>query len=386
MSHLEKCHNCLESLTTQMLSVHLKLKTCTLKCKVCWTDLTPPNLKDAWMADVTNSDFVRIHQESLDCKEQSANNFFCDRCLEKFDDEEAFIMHNRQKCKIQCRHCGAIFCRRFTRNVHAKNCIGQVITCNHCLTGFVGGEKKQQYQQHIQNCETVLQCNHCTKLFKGPNAVEDYETHYEQGLHRKKCRYCDKEVTSLFLNYEMKVHNLNHVGEIHKDNLKDEVLQECVSCGEDFERFRSKTKYEALKHHVQVGCIKGANTEKTVECYLCHKEFTGSYKIRDLTRHFNKSCTPLKCPKCSKEFTDKNKVRAFENHIKQEPGCKDLNCENCGHKFVGKKAKQQKKYHTKYDCGSTSGPAVCQYCHKEFTNFKKYLKLSQHIKKCTKKT
>ena len=190
--------------------------------------------------------------------------------------------------------------------------------------------------------------------------MEDYETHYEQGLHRKKCRYCDKEVTGLFLNYEMKVHNLNHVGEIHKDNLKDEVLQ--------------------------VGCIKGANTEKKVECYLCHKEFTGKYKIRDLTRHFNKSCTPLKCPKCSKEFTDKNKVRAFENHIKEEPGCKDLNCENCGHKFVGKKAKQEKKYHTKYDCGSTSGPAVCQYCHKEFTNFKKYLKLSQHIKKCTKKT
>ena len=383
MSHLEKCHNCLESLTTQMLSVHLKLKTCTPKCKVCWTDLTPPNPKDAWMAD---SDFVRIHQESLDCKEQSANNFFCDRCLEKFDDEEAFIMHNRQKCKIQCRHCGAIFCRRITRNVHAKNCIGLVITCNHCLTGFFGGEKKQQYQQHIQNCETVLQCNHCTKLFKGPNAMEDYETHYEQGLHRKKCRYCDKEVTGLFLNYEMKVHNLNHVGEIHKDNLKDEVLQECVSCGEDFERFRSKTKYEALKHHVQVGCIKGANTEKKVECYLCHKEFTGSHKIRDLTRHFNKSCTPLKCPKCSKEFTDKNKVRAFENHIKEEPGCKDLSCENCGRNFVGKNAKQEKNYHTKYGCGTTSGPAVCQYCHKEFTNFQKYLKLSQHIKQCTKKT
>ena len=76
MSHLDKCHNCLESLTTQMLSVHLKLKTCTLKCKVCWTDLTPPNPKDAWMADVTNSDFVRIHQESLDCKEKSVNNFF----------------------------------------------------------------------------------------------------------------------------------------------------------------------------------------------------------------------------------------------------------------------------------------------------------------------
>ena len=41
--------------------------------------------------------------------------------------------------------------------------------------------------------------------------------------------------------------------------------------------------------------------------------------------------------------------------------------------------------HMKYGCGANSGPAVCQYCDKEFTNLKKYLKLSQHIKQCTER-
>ena len=327
------CHNCLSWVPEADLLLHFAAQQCKSKCDKCFQEVRGLN---CWVPDPAYSDEMRLHQVTPDCTEQSIKCFFCNKCCVKFPNDEEFATHEAQRCPITCGHCGVRFCRRLTRKQHARTCLGVISKCYHCQKTFKGSQRKQEYVDHLNTCETILQCNICQVNFSGVNAVKKYTKHYQKGDHKKACEHCGVEIVAQTLDHAYKRHLHIH----HHDLIeKEEIPAECEECGVDFGIIEAtkQNKWELLQEHIQVGCFNHMYKGKNAECIVCHKTFTvegGEINHRNrqraLKRHYNNGCEPLQCPRCKNEFVGRNKRRYLTNHAKKcrvEPAVAEIHVE-----------------------------------------------------------
>ena len=312
------CHNCLSVVEEDDLLHHFGCQECKTKCDKCHEEVPDVN---CFVPDPAYDDDFRLHQQSTECQEKSSILKVCPNCCVKFQNEQEFSTHKLEKCPIRCGHCSVRFCRRLTRKQHARTCLGLTCACYHCHTIFEGPQRKQEYETHLNNCETNLACSICQFKFSGEKAVKKYTRHYQKGDHKKTCEHCGVEIISQFLDYAYKRHLHIH----HHDIIEQEELPaECDNCGVDFGTIRSnkKNKWVLLQEHLQDGCFNHNYHGKEAECIVCHKTFqnegTNHQKQRTLKRHYNNGCEPLQCPRCKINFEGKpSKTRNFRRHAKK---------------------------------------------------------------------
>ena len=351
-NYQSKCHNCFEDVAEDRLFEHLALKTCHTKCNICHQEVESVN---EWIAQDHNNEEMRRHQGTSQCKANLVKNYFCKKCHLQFANEEEFINHSSLPCQIQCGHCGGIFCRTKTRNIHAQHCLGLSITCQHCLQTFAGMDRKEKYLQHLP-CDLVLQCVICQVKFVGNEATKRYTKHYKKGQHTTTCDLCESAIVGVNLQKELQRHNLiNHPELMANEEATNHGLKaECGKCDVNFEEFESN-KWKLLKEHEDIGCVDHRFPGRIYKCVLCGIKMNAKkslHKLRDLKRHYQRGCSSkLKCPMCQQEFQGEHKTRDFTRHIKN--GCNkkrnisDVTCDACGETFHGKRKKRDLARHQK---------------------------------------
>ena len=351
-NYQSKCHNCFEDVAEDRLFEHLTLQTCRTKCNICHQEVESVN---EWIAQDHNNEEMRRHQGTSQCKANLVKNYFCKKCHLQFANEEEFINHSSLPCQIQCGHCGGIFCRTKTRNIHAQHCLGLSITCQHCLQTFAGMDRKEKYLQHLP-CDLVLQCVICQVKFVGNEATKRYTKHYKKGQHTTTCDLCESTIVGVNLQKELQRHNLiNHPELMANEEATNHGLKaECGKCDVNFEEFESN-KWKLLKEHEDIGCVDHRFPGRIYKCVLCGIKMNAKNslnKLRDLKRHYQRGCSSkIKCPMCQQEFQGQNKSRDFTRHIKNScnkiRNISDVTCDACGETFHGKRKKRDLARHQK---------------------------------------
>lgn len=122
----------------------------------------------------------------------------CTNCGRIFESSSAYNMHvkfcgagkSTDAITFYCSYCGAVFQTKALLSAHIDSCVakpavsqkGNVNTCPHCLTDFAD---ENEYNNHVQLCQTTYPCSICSKEFKTSTVLN---------LHKVACVFVPSEV------------------------------------------------------------------------------------------------------------------------------------------------------------------------------------------------
>lgn len=355
------CDQCDEIFDLQeQLNDHLMKHSCTLIKSVL---VNPSEQNDS--IDNVLKDF-KIYQ--------------CEKCKEKFSNEQHFKCHLYIDCGIkryECLMCKAHFSTRIDLDNHYSNHnkFIETFSCEECEKVFKSrarfrrhllihtGEKpfecdicqKKFYRQpmlishHLNfHTEKPFQCNICRERFSTEEALSIHLKSHYNNKKQMKCDVCNEEFKT---KNEFKIHKQTHV------NFK---RYECDTCKK---KFLTKNKLQThLIVHLGI---------KPYQCDICNKIFPIKQRLSvHLLTHARELY--LKCEKCQRTFASplllKNHQEKCDSKVGQR---KHYRCKLCNKVLVCRGSLQ---HHLLWHAGVKK--FKCKECNKAFLNKKN---LDRHV-------
>lgn len=253
-------------------------------------------------------------------KPKNAENFSCQFCSMKFEDNRVGQLHEKKHNLLKCQLCSKVV-RKDNFSKHLQIHSDEPQSCKICGATFKNKESLRGHMFYLhRDNESQYICEECGKKFRTRYRFHIHKIKAHTGVRNFKCETCGK---AFFTRGNLNSHiNMTHKKlrpyvceycgtgfssayalKTHKRQHTNERPFECQYCGEGFKQkvslrshLRSKHGYEETKEYFCEHCGKGFATNTALSVHL---------RLHGIE----------KCDQCSESFADK---KYLKQHIKQK--------------------------------------------------------------------